>query len=1053
LYIKNYIGIGAFSFKMIEIIKQFTNEEIIWGLIYERAPHGFWICNLEDIQENWVSPLFLNVLGYNKEIELESKSVFNDFINQDDFKKLIEAQILGEISQIRVRYTTVNRSEISLNCHATVLRKEEKKWLIAAHRFDDYFHPIRHQETLLSDVISNIQDILYTLDTQQQHTAVFGKWMEKMNIGPDYFIGKTARDLFGDEYAKPHIEANSRALKGEYVEYVWEIESPDGKKVFNTSLSPIFDEYGNVNGIVGIGKDITKLFESDDKIARSSEMLTKLTNQMPGVVYQFQLYDDGRMCFPFASSGMKEIFGYTPEDVKNNAKLVFDLVHPDDIEEVYKETYASAKNLTQFNCEFRVVLPDLGVKWCLSDASPEKMEDGSVLWYGIITDITKRKEAEEKLLENKKRLEAFLEISQKITTADLSHDVMQLIVDSAMEVSKVGTGAIYLLDKGNQKVNLIATSPSLPDHFPEHLRRANFNEHPRLAEVFRTEKYVIIPDTRAVELTEAERLIVDIRNLRSNLYLPIKHREKVFGVLILCSIEHLYEFTFEEIRLLQGFADQAAQLIHISNNHQELLAYAEKLENEIREKNIAREKLFESEQLLTEAQRVSKIGNWNFDFRNDRLTWSEGLYDVFDIDRETFKETHGSFLSLIDDEYKDLVIQTSKKTQETGEPFNIVYKITTLKGEKRYIEEYGFAEKDTSGKIIRLYGTSQDVTKQKLFELELRRLSTAVEQSPVSIVITDVRGNIRYVNPYFSELTGYSFLEAIGENPRILRSGYQSDEYYEVLWKTITAGKVWRGELQNIKKNGETYWESASITPIFDDRGNITNFLAVKEDITERKQAEEEISRNLQEKSVLLAEVHHRVKNNMAIMYSLLGLQTEFSTFSNETTSVIKELQSRIRSMGIVHELVYQNDVFSEICLKSIVEKISLHLESIYKTTDSDIHTVVHVEDIPLDLNLTVPFSLLINEILTNKWKHSFEGRTSGLIEIKITKVNQSLELIIQDDGLPVPDLMKLRNPESYGYTIIHGLVSQLDGNIDFENIDKGGLSVKIQLPVFSRGE
>jgi PAS domain S-box-containing protein/putative nucleotidyltransferase with HDIG domain len=130
---------------------------------------------------------------------------------------------------------------------------------------------------------------------------------------------------------------------------------------------------------------------------------------------------------------------------------------------------------------------------------------------------------------------------------------------------------------------------------------------------------------------------------------------------------------------------------------------------------------------------------------------------------------------------------------------------------------------------------------RKRAEEELRKLSRAVEQSPVSVVITDTAGKIEYVNPKFTRLTGYAAEEAIGQNPRLLKSGETPPEEYERLWKAITGGGEWRGELHNKKKSGELYWEQASISPIFNAEGAITHFLAVKEDITERKQHEREL--------------------------------------------------------------------------------------------------------------------------------------------------------------------------------------------------------------------
>ncbi len=181
--------------------------------------------------------------------------------------------------------------------------------------------------------------------------------------------------------------------------------------------------------------------------------------------------------------------------------------------------------------------------------------------------------------------------------------------------------------------------------------------------------------------------------------------------------------------------------------------------------------------------------------------------------------------------------------------------------EYRYITREGLVKWVSSstspikkdGVVVGGTGSLTDITDRKLAENEIRKLSVAVEQSPVSIVITNLDGNIEYANPKVLETTGYTLGELIGKNPRVLKSGETAPDEYDILWNSITSGNNWHGIFHNRKKDGTFYWESSTISPILDQQGNITHYLAVKEDITERIKNEEAL-RNSEERFSQLAE-------------------------------------------------------------------------------------------------------------------------------------------------------------------------------------------------------
>ncbi|MBZ0126045.1 MAG: PAS domain S-box protein [Rhodocyclaceae bacterium] len=188
-----------------------------------------------------------------------------------------------------------------------------------------------------------------------------------------------------------------------------------------------------------------------------------------------------------------------------------------------------------------------------------------------------------------------------------------------------------------------------------------------------------------------------------------------------------------------------------------------------------------------------------------------------------------------------------------------------------------------------------DVTARKKAEDRLRILVRAVEQSPASIVITDTAGRIEYVNPRFEEVTGYAKEEVIGKNPRILKSGCNPPELYEALWRAITSGGEWRGELCNRAKDGELYWEYASISAVLDEEGRIAHYVAVKENITERKNREEEIRE-------LNASLERRVKERTA---ELEMSNRELDAFSY---SVSHDLRAPLRAINGFAHLIEEND-------------------------------------------------------------------------------------------------------------------------------------------------
>ncbi|MBI5945411.1 MAG: PAS domain S-box protein [Chloroflexi bacterium] len=205
---------------------------------------------------------------------------------------------------------------------------------------------------------------------------------------------------------------------------------------------------------------------------------------------------------------------------------------------------------------------------------------------------------------------------------------------------------------------------------------------------------------------------------------------------------------------------------------------------------------------------------------------------------------------------------------------------------------------DSDGNLEGFFGMLTDIHERRQVEEKMRQLSRAVEQSPVSIVITDIHGVIQYVNPRFTHITGYTLEESLSQNPRMLKSGETTQEGYKQLWDTVLAGGEWRGEFHNRKKNGELYWESASISPVKDNSGRITHFLAVKEDITERKRTEEQLAAYAEHLGELVDERTRELRNAQ----EQLVRQERLALLGQVAGSIGHELRN---PLGVISNAIY----------------------------------------------------------------------------------------------------------------------------------------------------
>jgi PAS domain S-box len=382
--------------------------------------------------------------------------------------------------------------------------------------------------------------------------------------------------------------------------------------------------------------------------------------------------------------------------------------------------------------------------------------------------------------------------------------------------------------------------------------------------------------------------------------------------------------------------------------------------------------------------------------------------------------------------------------------------------------EYRFMKKDRStvwlhdemrfipgtGTDTEIVGTLTDITERRKAEEELQLKGAALEATANAVVITDMEGYIRWANPAFGVLTGYSLPEALGRKPKdLLASGRQDADFYRHMWNTILLGKIWSGLLVNHRKSGELYTEEMTITPVMDERGRVASFVAVKTDVTEKEEARLRLTAALREKEALLREIHHRVNNNMQVIISLLNISSQ-GIEDESLRDRLEDITRRMHSMAIIHEQFYQSEDMARI-------DFSIYLRQLVNRSKTDFpggareiivdcaegRTLLHLEQ-------AIPAGLIVAELLSNAQQYAFpRDRKPGTIRIALRNLacsdvaDHGIEIEVKDDGVGLPPDVDPMTAGTMGMMLIRLLAEQIKGEVSFAREE--GTTAIMRFPIY----
>lgn len=502
--------------------------------------------------------------------------------------------------------------------------------------------------------------------------------------------------------------------------------------------------------------------------------------------------------------------------------------------------------------------------------------------------------------------------------------------------------------------------------------------------------------------------------------------------------------------------------------------------------------LEESQVRLRLAQSGSRIGVWELDLRSGRVYWSPETEALYGVPVGSFGGTQEEWWRSIYPADRPGVLKASTEALFDPRPFEIEFRIQHTSGDVRWLSSRGEILRDETGEPAKVLGVNIDVTERRRADEQLRMLYLAVEQSPESIVVTDLNAGIVYVNAAFLQVTGYSREDVMGRNPRILQSGQVSRATYEDMWARLSAGKSWEGELVNKAKSGRLFTEFARISPVRQSDGSITHFLAIKQDITQKRQAESE-QRALEEQlrqaqkmetiGHLTGGIAHDFNNILAAMmgYTEIALMSPVVGNNEVLNSQLNEvLRGGIRAKELVAQLLTfsrkQETAAESISVAPIVREVVRLMQS---TLPATIALAVDLHDELGEVRIS---PVHLHQILMNLCVNARDAITDyGNVTIRVAQLDidepwvcsscrqpvsgPMVSIAVSDTGcgIEAANLERIFDPffttkphrqsSGLGLSVLHGLVHSAGGHVLVETTPGTGTRFEVLLPKSLRRE
>ncbi|MDP1553771.1 MAG: histidine kinase dimerization/phosphoacceptor domain -containing protein [Methanobacteriaceae archaeon] len=307
---------------------------------------------------------------------------------------------------------------------------------------------------------------------------------------------------------------------------------------------------------------------------------------------------------------------------------------------------------------------------------------------------------------------------------------------------------------------------------------------------------------------------------------------------------------------------------------------------------------------------------------------------------------------------------------------------------------------------------------------------TLFEEFPALIWRANLDAECDYFNKNWLAFTGKSMAQEVGDGWTKGIHPEDFDNCLDIYLTAFKARKSFRMEYRLLHHTGEYRWILDLGMPFYDFNNNFKGYIGSCYDITDQKELVKQLEQSLDEKEILLKEIHHRVKNNLMIISSLLNLQSGYIK-DKESQDIFKESQNRARSMALIHERLYQSSDLKKLDFSEYITSLATELFHTYVADPSLIKLQINVDNIFLDINTAIPLGLIVNELITNSLKHAFPNGRKGKINIEFHEKGENCEFTVKDNGIGFPKDIDYKKTESLGLQIVTNLTDQIDGNIE----------------------